>query len=588
MCPVTSIPTPPHRKAVLALLVLSAALFVAPRACADFRAQFGVRIPMRDGVHLSADVWLPKEPGRYPALLVRTPYVKSVSEVGLSDSARFFANHGYVVVLQDTRGRGDSDGQFAYFSNEARDGYDSIEWIAAQPWSNGKVGMYGVSYLGSAQWLAAREHPPHLICIAPTAAAGRYFDELPYRGGAFMFEWAIQWGNYVSERSLQRSNTAGLNMKEILDHRPLLTVDEAFGRPMPIYRELLEHNTLDEYSQRIQLNASDFRSLDLPALTITGWFDPDQSGALFYWRNMRSASPGKDKQYLLAGPWTHIQTFYGGTTKLGDFEFSGDSIYDTRALQLAFFDHFLKGSTPSFNFPRARIYITGANQWRDYDEYTPSEARSRPLYFHSGGRANTLGGDGQLTWDSPADEPADHYTYDPHHPVRPADGETADQRPDQRYLERRDDVLVYSTAVLEHPVTIAGKIFVHLFAATDARDTDFTARLLDVDESGRALQLGPFIGIIRARYRHGYERTEFLAPGKTEHYQIELYDIAHTFLPGHRLRVEISSSYAPTFNPNQNTGNPVATDTEWRLAQQTILHNVSSASYIDLPVVPNP
>jgi uncharacterized protein len=576
-----------RRVAVSLGLLLVALAALIPSAAAQFRAQFGVRVPMRDGVNLSADVWLPKEQGRYPSLLVRTPYIKASGGLGLPSLAQFYASHGYVFVLQDVRGRGDSDGQFDFFFNDAHDGYDTVEWMATQPWSNGKVGMLGVSYLGTVQWLAAREHPPHLVCIAPTAAAGRWLSEIPYQGGGFLLQWALHWLNGTSDRSQQGANAEGLDMKEILKHRPLMTMDEAFGRRMPIYRAMLEHNTMDDYWKRIQFVEDDFKKLDLPALTTTGWFDGDQPGALFYWRNMRGSSPAKDTQFLLAGPWTHVQTFMGGAKNLGGFEFSGDSIYDLKTMHLAFFDHFLKGSTEKFDFPRARVYVTGSNKWRDFDEYPPAAAQTRQLYLHSGGKANTLGGDGTLSWEAPKDEPADHYSYDPHEPVTSAEGE--EPGTDQRYIERRDDVLVYSTEALTQPVEVIGKIFVHLFAASDARDTDFTARLLDVFPDGRALQLGSQpASMIRARYRHGMDHTELLTPGKTEHYQIELFDIAHTFLPGHRVRVEISSSYTPMFNPNQNTGNPLATDTDWRVAKQTILHSGATGSYVELPVMPNP
>lgn len=572
----------------LGLLLLS--ISSQTQAQSAFQVQFGVKTPMRDGVTLSSDIWLPKESGRYPAILVRTPYIKASGDVAnlVTPRAKFYVEHGYAFVIQDTRGRGDSDGEFNFFFTEGHDGYDTIEWMASQSWSNGKVGMLGVSYPGVVQWLAAREHPPHLVCIAPTAAAGRWLDELPYQGGAFELEWGINWLNAVSGRSNQGPNTSGLDMANILKHRPLLTADEAFGRHMELYRQFLEHGTLDEYWKRIQFTPDDFQKLAIPALTTTGWFDAGQPGALFYWRNMREWSPARDNQYLLIGPWTHVQTFAGGDKKLGAFEFSEDSVYDLRALDLAFFDHFLKGTASKFDFPHARIYVTGSNRWRDLQEYPPSAAKVRALYLHSAGKANTLAGNGRLSWTAPNNEPPDRYTYTPDNPVPSAQDE--DRGIDQRDSERRDDVLVYTSDQLQSPVEVIGHIVVHLFAASDARDTDFTARLLDVYPDGRALQLGQSLegGIIRARYRHGLEHTELLTPGKIEHYQIELHDIAHTFLPGHRIQVDISSSYAPMFAPNSNTGNPVATDSESRPAKQLVFHNHAAASYIALPVMPSP
>jgi uncharacterized protein len=304
--------------------------------------------------------------------------------------------------------------------------------------------------------------------------------------------------NQVGIASWQAPNADGLDLKEILKHRPLLDIDELFGRYMPLYRAFLQHDTMDDYWKRIQFTTEDFKKLDIPALTISGWFDDDQPGALFYWRNMRAYSPAKDNQYLLIGPWTHLQTWVGGENKLGDFEFSGDSIYDLKTIHLAFFDHFLKGSAPKFDFPRAHVYVTGSNKWRDETEYPPAAAQTRSLYFHSGGKANSLGGDGKLTWVAPADEPQDHYTYFPENPVPSPDGEQGDYGNDQRYIERRDDVLVYTSDSLREPLEIVGKVLVHVFAASDARDVR-----LPFARAKRSETCTPESLSVRARFKGG-------------------------------------------------------------------------------------
>ncbi len=568
----------------LLFLMLLAAHPSAGAAQGNVRQLFGVMTPMRDGVKLASDVWLPEAPGQYPVLLIRTPYLKSMELINVPTLAAWFASRGYVFVVQDVRGRGDSEGEFNFFFQEGPDGYDTIEWLAKQPFSNGRVGMLGVSYLGTVQWLAAREQPPSLVCMAPTAPAGRYLEELPFVGGAFMHQWALGWINGVSGKVDQGPNLRGTDWDKVFQHRPLLTSDSVMGRPMRLYREFLTNPLMTDYWKRIQFTADDFTKIRIPTLTVTGWFDGDQPGALFYWRGLANGAPAKDQHYLVSGPWNHVQTFLGGATKQGEMELPAESIVDTKALHLAFFDWCLKQSAPRFEVPRTRLYITGANEWRTGEVYPPREATPTPLYLRSGGRANSLAGDGTLSWERPGAEPPDRFTYDPKRPT-PADIGGTMTAIDRRPIQRRDDVLVYTTDELTEPVEIIGNVTVTLEAASDARDTDFTAVLTDVYPDGRAVSLGPNIGIRRARYRHGMTREELLTPGKPETFTIELYDIAHRFLPGHRIRVEISSSAAPHYNPNQNTGNPVATDTEWKVARQTIYHDKSRASAIILPVV---
>jgi uncharacterized protein len=556
--------------ACLALLAASSNAQPSP-----VRSEFGVMIPMRDGVRLAADVWLPEAPGRYPVLLARTPYMKT--GLKLSEWAYYFASRGYVVAIQDTRGRGDSEGTFDAFFGEGKDGYDTIEWLAAQPWSSGRVGTFGPSYLGTAQWLAAREQPPHLACMAPTASAGRWFEEFPYMGGAFSPAFALAFANEVAGRIDQEANLEYADWAKILAHRPLLTADSVLGRTMPLYRDWLTHSTTGPYWDRLRFSAKDFAAIDIPTLNVTGWYDGDQPGALFYWRGLMANAPHRDRHFLIVGPWRHPETFRGGSAKVGDVELTPESIIDTKATHLAFFEGCLKGQTPGIDSPRVRIYVTGANVWRTFDTYPPPAATARQLYLASGGR---------LSWESPtADSPPDRFTFDPKNPVP---GNLGEWGSDRREVQGRDDVLVYTSDVLKEPLEVIGSVVVQLQAASDARDTDFTAVLSDVAPDGRALMLGPTMGIRRARYRNGYEREELLTPGKVETYRIELFDIAHRFQPGHRLRLEISSSASPLYNPNQNTGNPVATDTEWKVARQTIHHDRTRASSITLPVMNPP
>ena len=571
------------------LLMTSIILLVSSAAVAQgnegsVSARFGVRIPMRDGVTTVADIWMPVVPGQYPAILTRTLYLRNGKDT--ADQAQFWGTHGYAYVVQDVRGRGDSDGSFDFMQNEGKDGYDTIEWIAAQPWSDGKVGMMGL--MGVVQWLAAREHPPHLACIAPASSLGLWFDEFPYSGGGFVMGFNLDWVSFTSDRNLQKDNDAHLDLDWVYKHRSLLTMDEARGREMPLYRRFLQHDTLDDYWKRISFYPDDFRKLNIPVLDIAGWFDGTLPGAMSYWYGTSDYSPAKDQQYLLVGPWTH-----GGweERKVNEMKFTPDAIYDMNKLHLAFFDRFLKGSSQKFDFPRANVYITGSNVWREFAQYPPAEGQPRKLYLHSRGSANTLIGDGSLGWNTPGQESPDHYTYNPQNPaptkVDPL-GSGSDAASDFRAIERRDDVLVYSSEELKQPLEVIGPVTVHLYAGSDATDTDFIARILDVYPDGQSLKLGsPMCCVIRARYRKGYDHTELLTPNQVEGYTINLFDIGHTFLAGHRVRIEITSSSYPWIAPNPNTGNPIATDTEWKIAHQTVYHDNKRPSYVELRVMPS-
>ena len=566
------------RHALLAAALLTGA--AASPASAQWQQRFGVATPMRDGVKLVSDIWIPSDTGRWPTILIRTPYVKT-PQFRRYKLAVYLQN-GYAVVLQDTRGRGDSEGQFDFYFPEGKDGFDTIEWIAKQPWSNGRVGTDGGSYLGTVQWLAAREQPPALQCMISTAPSGRIFDEIPFLGGAWRGEWAVPWIAGVAGRVSQSELAELVKWSDVFHHRPLLTTDARAGRELPLYREFLAHPTLDDYWKRIQFGPADFEKIRVPVMTVTGWFDGDQLGALYYWDGLEKRGGQEDTRWLTIGPWTHAMTYLGGEKKVGLIESSQESIVPIQENRIAFFDWCLKKAKPRPDIPRVRVFVTGANRWIHADRYPIPEMEVKSLYLRSGGAANSSAGDGRLAWDAPRQEPADTFTYDPKNPVP-----SMPIARDHQSVEKRRDVLVYTSDSLTAPVEIVGRVFVTLVAASDAVDTDFTAKLLDVHPDGRAVLLGPSeVGVKRARYRQGYDRMVPLTPGKAEEYSIELFDIGHRFLPGHRIRVEISSSAAPFITPNSNTGLPIATDTTWRVARQTVYHDAARPSRVLLPVVP--
>ncbi len=579
---------------LLISLLLAATAFAqpVPEPAKGIRIMLDQRVTMRDGVELSADVFLPEKEGKYPVILMRNPYNKSIRRAGIPyDFMTYFAQRGYVVVGQDVRGRGDSDGKFGFYHAEIEDGYDAVEWAAAQPWSNGKVAMMGLSYLGGVQWQAAKVVPPHLVCLVSTAAPGDFMDEIGYVGGAFMAWGNLIWIHSVSGRTWQDNVIIDLEKRglfsweKILEYRPLINMDErAFGRQLPIYRDWLQHPTMDEYWKAIRLGPVDFEKIKIPVLHVTGWFDGDQAGAMHYWNGMQAYSTARDKQYLVVGPWEHVGTFFGAPPFIGDMKFSPESMIDRLVLHLDFFDHYLKESNTDFDNPKAKLYITGSNNWQEFDAYPPKETRKVKYYLHSEGNANTLDGDGLLDIKKPKNEPADHFTFDPKKPV-PAFINDKLTGIDHSPIEKRNDVLVYSTSTLKDAITVIGEVVVDLYASSDALDTDFTVKLLDVRTDGQAFRLGTLAGgIIRARYREGFGKEVLLRPGKVEKYIIRVSHIGHTFLPGHKIRLEVSSSCSPMFTPNQNTGNPVATDIEWNIAHQKIWHNEMYPSAIVLPV----
>ncbi|MFC3050690.1 CocE/NonD family hydrolase [Kordiimonas pumila] len=550
----------------------------APEAPAPYEGtqKFGIRTPMRDGVELVSDMWMPDDGAKYPVILIRTPYEKTQPFGQYPEYAHYFVKNGYAFVVQDVRGRGDSVGNFGFFFQEAEDGYDTVEWIAKQPWSDGRVCMMGVSYLGTVQWLAAKETPPHLKCIAPTSPGGKFMDELPYSGGAFMMSWALFWLNDTSGHDGQGANSLTINWDKVFQHRPLLTMDEAMGRKMPMYRDFLTHSTLDDYWKRILLSREDFSKINIPILNITGAFDGDQTGTLYNWDGISEYSKAKKDQYLIFGPWTHVESYLGGSDKVGNVVLPENSVINNKKVHLDFFDRYLKETKDTLDMPRVQVYVTGRNEWQYFDEYPVKSAKNQKLYFGTGGA---------LGKETSKQSVPDTYVYDPQSPV-PLDLMKPLFGMDRADVQKRDDVLVYSTEVLDTPVQIIGKVLVDLYAATDAKDTDFTAAISEVYPDGKAVLLGAKpIGIIRARYKDGLEQEKLITPNKIEHYTIDLGYFAHEFQPGNKIRIEISSSAYPMFNPNQNTGNPVATDTEWKIANQTIFHNAQYPSALILPVI---
>lgn len=540
--------------------------------CARAPDLAAVAVPMRDGVRLSANVWLPARTARSPAVLLRTPYGNSAEDFvryGLQD----YLHAGFAVVIQSVRGRGDSQGDFGFFFVEGKDGYDSIEWIASQPWCDGQVAMDGASYLGTVQWLAARERPPHLKCILPFAAAGDWFHEIPYIGGALHVDWVFSWLGRMAGLAFEFDSTTDINLERF---RPLAAAEHTMGKSLPLYRDILAHPTPDAFWQPLMWNACDFARIDIPVLTATGWFDGDQAGALHYWRGLQQHGRAFASAHLVIGPWRHAECYLGGHPRVGLFESGIESVLPMRRLRVEFLRRHLRGETQP-DQARVRLFVTGSRCWREYDRYPPPEVRHRPWYLCADSPANGLHGGGTLSEERPHGE-ADRFDYDPLNPVPYRQGAE-----DHADIERRSDVLVYTSGELQQPVTVIGAVELVLHAASDAPDTDFTAKLLDVSPDGSAVSLTHVGGILRARYRNGLRRPEELTPGQPYELRIRLTHVGHTFLRAHRIRLEVSSSCFPLADPNTNTGGDFATDTAPRMARQLVLHDPEHPSRLLLP-----
>jgi hypothetical protein len=561
----------------------------------EFRGS--VKIPMRDGVRLNADISLPRAGGRFPAVVTRTPYDIG----GAVETGERYAQAGYAFVAVDCRGRFDSDGDWRPFEDEARDGYDTVEWVASQPWSNGKVGMVGGSYGGYTQWQAASIRPPHLASMAPVVMSPDLCDGVMYQGGAFVLSIALGWGSGMEGRSGQR---APVRWPDYFRTLPLGEADVlGAGRRLPTWREWLSHGPGDDYWRPLTATTA-FADWPVPILCMGGWYDCYASGVVRAFgrlvREARSKEVRRDSR-LIMGPWPHGI----GGQKCGEVDFGPQAAFDREALTLRWLGHWLKGEEKGLlrELPAVRLFVTGENAWRGFGEWPPSEARQVRLYLGSGGRANSLFGDGTLSRRRPGlrppkgfgpqagEERADGFDYNPENPVPTLGGQVIgipDCPPgpvDQRPLERRDDVLVYRSEPVAEPLTVVGHVRAVLHASSSAADTDFAARLVDVWPDGRALILTE--GIVRARYRRGFEREEMLEPGKVYAFTVEVGALAHTFLPGHRVQLDVSSSNFPRFDRNLNTGEPLATGARTEIAHQSVHHDRKHPSHLVLPVVPS-
>jgi hypothetical protein len=567
----------------------------------DVTVRNDVPMKTRDGVTLHADIYHPKGDAKFPVILMRTPYDKSVSWA--VSPAYQIAAHGYVVVVQDVRGRYTSEGDFYPFRHESDDGYDAVEWAAALPFSNGKVGMTGGSYVGATQMLAAIAHPPHLAGICPVVTASNYHDGWTYQGGAleqwFDQNWTTQLATNTLWRLIAKDTNALLGAPMLpltrypaFHYASLPAGADSTAQLAPYYLDWLAHPDYDAYWRQWSIEEH-FSDIQVPALHIGGWYDIFLAGTLRNYMGIKAhggAEAARNGQRLLVQIGGHA----GFGRRIGDVEFGDEAVkFPSTEVLLAWYDYLFKGAQNEFaqTGKPVRIFAMGENAYHQESDWPPPEATLTRYYLHSGGSANSLRGNGNLSLTAPKKETPDKFIYDPANPVPTiggslcCDADHYEPGPrDQRAAENRDDVLVYSTKQLAEDMEVTGPVTLELWARSSAVDTDFTAKLVDVSSSGLALNLTD--GILRMRYRDSQEKPEMMNPDQVYKISVDLWATSNIFKKGHTLRLEVSSSNFPRFDRNLNTGTNQATSREFVSATNTILHDAEHPSALLVPVIP--
>jgi hypothetical protein len=556
-----------------------------------------VAMKTRDGVTLRADIYRPAGDGNYPVLLTRTPYDKS----NTASFGEAGARRGYLVVAQDVRGRYSSEGEWYPFKHEIEDGYDTVEWAAALPHSNGKVGMFSGSYVGATQMLAALSHPPHLAGICPVVTASNYHENWTYQGGAFEQwfneSWTTSLAQDTASRAVRQSTNALVGSAVLpLKQYPVFNISSLAGGAAltrslaPYFLDWLDHPAYDSYWKQWSIEEQ-YANIQVPSLTIAAWYDIFQGGSIRNYLGLKAHAgneTARKGQHLLVAIGGHS----GWSRTVGMVDFGPDAAFDENAATLDWYDYLFQGKQNEFASGKpVKIFVMGENKWRSEASWPLERARETRYFLHSAGKANTASGDGSLSTAAASKEAADSYVYDPANPVPTVGGplccDAAHLAPgprDQKDVENRPDVLVYSTPALDRDQEVTGPVTLELYASSSAVDTDFTAKLVDVWPNGFEQNLTE--GILRARFRESASEAKPIVPGTIYLYKIDLWSTSNLFLKGHKIRVEVSSSNFPRFDRNLNTGGNASTGTAFVKAANTIYHDSAHPSALVLPVVP--
>lgn len=549
----------------------------------ELELRINVPVTMRDGVKLSTDLFLPKGLKRAPVILSRTPYGNS--DTDRTERLLWFARRGFAVAFQDCRGRYDSEGDWQPFRHERNDGLDTIHWLANQDFCNGSVGITGRSYEGYCCWMVAFDAHPALKAMIPIVPLPDPVINVPYQDGVLFWNMIV-WGLMVHGRTNQ--NCAAVNWPPLYTHLPLRDLDRAAGMESDTWQSWCDHPTFDAWWREV-CYMHNWNKVDIPALHICGWYDDDGISTYKNYPAMRLQAKSefaREHQHLLVGCWPHKTN---KSSVVGELDFGPQALIDLNAVMLRFFAKHLAGEDHYPSAPkRCQLFIMGENRWHGFNDWPIPGAISTKYYLHSNGSANTALGDGLLSTEFPADkEPADKYVYNPEYPTPYVTDPVALQLGeacDQQAIERRPDVLVYTTPPLEKDVVVCGRIFVELYFSTDVKGTDFVGKLVDVYPNGRAIQVSD--GIRRAEFRNSLEQAEYLEQDKVYQLTIDLWATGLRFLKGHSIRLEITSSAVPKFCRHLNTDTPQADETQWKIANQVIWHNKEYPSCLILDVIP--
>jgi uncharacterized protein len=556
---------------------------------------------MQDGTVLYADIYRPSSGGPFPVILMRSPYDKRQAQCGSGyRHPAWYAQHGYMVVVQDVRGRYRSGGDFYPFANEANDGFDTVEWASSLPHANGRVGMYGFSYVGCTQVQAALKRPEGLRTICPGFTASQYYEHWAYNGGAFALAFNSSWAMALAEEGAIRRRDGELIRRLIegvstapswypylpMNEHPLLASTDLGD----FYFDWMAHPSYDDYWRRWSVD-EDYSRIEVPALHIGGWYDIFIGGTVRNFTGLRhhaGSDAARAGQKLLVGPWHH--TYWSRV--VGTLDFGPEAANRIDDMQLRWFDQFLRDQQTGVLDSPVSVFLMGANHWEDFSTWPPEGVVYRSYFLHSEGDAHTVSGNGRLDIEPPGSEPPDVFGYNPLAPV-PSFGGRSCCDPSitpmgpypQVDVEMLGSVQVYTTRPLERDLTVIGPVTCTLFAATSATDTDFTAKLCDVSPGGLSINIAN--GIIRARFRESLSDPKPVTPGEVYEYTIELGPTAHVFRAGHSIRLQVSSCDFPHWDRNLNTGGTLGTEGPEAavVATQVVLHDGAHASHLSLPVM---